>query len=85
MVLSQVELEEIRSVCNCPKKFQLLDFMGVSFGAFFLTDGLKRLVKQKKITPAPTIEVVFGSIMVYIHSRRFVYAKSLGIQPYWDH
>ena len=84
MVLDPIIIEEIKSVCNCPERFTLLDFIGAGFGAFFVIDGLRRTVKNKKITPAPTIETVFGSAMVYIHTKRFFYAEQLGIKQVWQ-
>lgn len=65
--------EELRTVCKCPKKYQLIDFGGTAFGIFFIFDSLNRLKKEPSNWAG--VELAVGSIMALIHSTRFFYGK----------
>jgi len=77
MLLNNLLLEELKNSCECPEKFQLLDFLGVGLGTFFITHGVFVLRKHNEETAL--IEMMLGAIMVFIHSQRFFFAKELGI------
>ncbi|MCP4410653.1 MAG: hypothetical protein GY807_23515 [Gammaproteobacteria bacterium] len=47
--------------------YQPIDFLGMAMGGYFIYDGVTR-------RGAPWVGIALGAIMVYIHSRRFVYA-----------
>ena len=42
-MLKKLELEEIRSYCQCPAKYHMGDLLGVGLAAFFGLDGLRRI------------------------------------------
>jgi len=77
MPINQIIKEELRSNSNCPKKFQLVDFGGTVFGAFFFTDGLLR-IKQGEKNIAVIIEIIIGTTMGLLHARKFFTAKEGG-------
>ena len=77
-MINKLVLEDLRSVCKCPKKFQLVDFGGVAFGIFFIIDSLRRAKKGED--GFAIIELGLGSIMAILHSTKFFYSKELGIK-----
>jgi len=83
-LLKRMELEEIKAQCNCPSKFQIMDYFGAAFGILFFIDGAGRIIRVKKdtgkISAGAVMELFFGSVAFYLHSRRFVYAEDLGIR-----
>ncbi len=72
-MINQLIKEELRSVCKCPKQFQLLDFGGAAFGIFFIFDSLNRL--KNDANGWAGVELAVGSIMALIHSTKFFYGK----------
>lgn len=65
-LFERIHTEEHRNVLGRPKKWQAVDFMGMSYGASVLFLAFKyRLPKWVNL---------MGWSMVYIHSRRFFYA-----------
>lgn len=65
--LAQIKAEEARNFLGAPRKYQLIDFLGVGLGSYFIWETLRR--------PRPEwVNVALGAIMIYIHSERFVYA-----------
>jgi len=74
-MINQLIKEELRSNCNCPKKFQLLDFGGVALGTFFIIDSIRRIKRGEN--GFAKVELGLGFIMALIHSTRFFYAKEL--------
>ncbi len=77
MPINQIIKEELRSNSKCPKKFQLIDFGGAVFGAFFFTDGLLR-IKQGEKNIGVIIEIIIGTTMGLLHTNRFFTAKEGG-------
>ena len=71
-----ITIEELRNYCDCPKKFQFLDFMGVSFGSYFIIDGFRRLNKKPR-DGWSRATVLIGMTMLYIHAKRFFWAKQI--------
>jgi len=65
--------EEMRNACDCPEKFQLLDFLGVLLGLFFVFDAMQRL--ERGADNMANAELALGAIMIFIHSRRFLFTK----------
>ena len=66
-LLQQIEAEEHLNVIGRPEKWQVIDFIGIAYGAYFIWDGWSR--------PRPKVlNVMIGSTMVYIHAERFFYA-----------
>ena len=68
-VVTELQRQELRAgYLGIKRRYEPLDFLGVALGAFFIWDA----VAKKK---APQwVPIALGSIMVYIHSRRFFYA-----------
>lgn len=64
--------EELRSVCKCPEKFQLLDFGGTAFGIFLIIDSIRRMEKGEN--GFAKVELGMGAIMSWIHIIRFFYS-----------
>ena len=77
-MINQLLKEELRSVCNCPKKFQLLDLGGAAFGIFFIIDGLNRLKEEGNGWAG--VELAVGAIMTIVHSTKFFYKDELGVK-----
>ena len=77
-MIKQLIKEELRSVCKCPKKFQLLDLGGTAFGIFFIIDSLNRF--SKGANGWAGVELAVGSIMALIHSTKFFYGNELGVK-----
>jgi len=75
-MINQLLKEELRSVCKCPKKFQLVDFGGTAFGIFFIIDGFNRLNKDGNGWAG--VELAVGAIMALTHSTKFFYVDELG-------
>lgn len=50
-----------------PRPFELIDLLGIALGSYFIYEGVTGKGPQ-------WITISLGAIMVYIHSRRFVYA-----------
>ncbi len=65
-LIERIHTEEHRNVLGRPKKWQAVDFTGISYGAAVLFLATKyRLPKWVNL---------MGLSMLYIHSRRFFYA-----------
>jgi len=77
-MINQLFKEELRSVCNCPKKFQLLDIGGAAFGIFFMIDGFNRL--NKGTSGWAGVELAVGAIMALVHTTKFFHKDQLGIK-----
>ena len=76
-IFNQVQTEELRAFCDCPTKFQTLDFLGVALGSYFAIDGVRRF-KDEGEQPWASVSIGLGALMIWIHSRRFVYGSELG-------
>lgn len=63
----QLREEEIRNWIGTPARYQLLDFLGVGLGSYFLWEGWGR----------NNFNVALGAIMIFIHSQRFLYAPQV--------
>ncbi len=50
-----------------PEPFEVIDFLGVALGSYFMYDGVTRKGPQ-------WLTIGLGAIMIYIHSQRFFYA-----------
>ena len=77
-MINQLILEDLKGVCKCPKKFQLIDFGGAAFGIFFVLDSIRRIKKGQNGWAGA--ELIMGSIMTLLHSTKFFYSKELGIK-----
>lgn len=66
-VVDQLITEELRNAAGTPQKFQLLDFLGVGLGTWFIVETLRR-------RDPSYVNVGLGAIMIYIHSQRFLVA-----------
>jgi len=76
-MLKQLEIEEIRSFCQCPAKYHMGDLLGVGLAAFFAFDGLRRIGQPGETLWAIT-SISLASWMAWIHGRRFYYGSQLG-------
>ena len=66
--LCKIEAEEQRNVLGRPKKFQIVDGIGIAYGSYFIW----ATMNPKK---APTwLNIAIAATMIYIHSERFFYA-----------
>ena len=61
--------EELRNICGCPEKFQLVDLGGTLFGLFFILDGILRIKKGE--TGMGITETLVGVIGISMHSNKF--------------
>jgi len=52
-----------------PRQFEAIDFFGFALGSYFLYDGVTNKGPQ-------WITMSLGAIMIYIHTRRFLYAPT---------
>ena len=77
-MISQIIREEIRNGCNCPKKFQLVDYGAIVFGLFFIIDSIRRMKRGEN--GFAKVELGLGTIMTLTHSIKFFYAKELGVK-----
>ena len=60
--------EELRSGwLEMPERYQLLDFLGVALGSYFIYAGATDRAPR-------WLTIALGGVMVYIHSQRFFYA-----------
>ena len=75
--VQRLQTEELRAFCECPAKFQVLDFTGSALGTYFALDGLRRFNTKGEKTFA-AISIFLGGWMVWIHTRRFVFGSQLG-------
>lgn len=67
-VITPLLKQELRSGwLGAPRKFQALDFMGAAMGGYFIYAGTTGRAPR-------WLTVSLGAIMVYIHTRRFLYA-----------
>ena len=77
-MINQLIKEELRSVCKCPKKFQLVDIGGTAFGIFFIIDSLNRF--NKGANGWAGVELAVGAIMALVHSAKFFHKDELGVK-----
>jgi hypothetical protein len=63
--------EEDRNTCGVGRPFQMVDAIGVVLGTFLMVDGIGR-VKRREKSGWPTGEVVIATLMLGIHSQRFL-------------
>ena len=76
-MLKKLELEEIRSYCQCPAKYHMGDLLGVGLAAFFGLDGLRRIGQPGEAFWAVT-SITLAGWMAWIHAKRFQYGSELG-------
>ena len=53
-----------------PRRFEVIDFLGIALGSYFLYDGVTKKGPQ-------WVTISLGTIMIYLHSQRFFYARFL--------
>ncbi len=66
-LLCRISNEEHRTLLGRPRKWQLLDFMGVAYGTYFIWESWTR--RKPNLT-----NIMIATTMLYIHSERFFYA-----------
>ena len=76
-MLKELELEEIRSFCQCPARYQIGDLLGVGLASFFAFDGLRRISEPEEQVWA-IASIGLASWMGWIHGKRFYYGSKLG-------
>lgn len=69
-LVDQLLEEELRNWQGTPRPFQLLDFLGVGLGSYFLWDGWGR----------NNLNVALGAVMIYIHAQRFLLAPPITVE-----
>jgi len=75
-MINQFIEKDLKKNCKYSKKFKLSDFIGSTFGLFFVLDSIIRI---KKGTNGMAIAELFvGSSMILVHAIKFFYAKQLG-------
>lgn len=74
-MITELIAEELRNAAGAPHRYQLLDFLGVGLGSWFILETLRR--------PDPTwANVALGAIMIYIHAQRFLLAPQVtSVEP----
>ena len=75
-MINQFIKKDIKKNCKYPKKFSPNDFMGTSFGLFFIVDSIIRM--KKGTNGLAVAELFIGSTMALVHAIKFFYAKELG-------
>ena len=67
--------EELKNFCNCPEKYQLIDFLGAGLGAFFIIQN--GIFLKRKFSYWNLAGLGLGVLMFYIHTARFHYAEQV--------
>lgn len=52
-----------------PRQFEVIDFLGLALGSYFLYDGVTGKGPQ-------WLTISLGTIMIYLHTQRFFYAPT---------
>ena len=76
-MLKKLELEEIRSYCQCPARYHMGDLLGVGLATFYGLDGLRRLRTPGEL-PWALASITLAGWRGWIHSKRFQYGSDLG-------
>ena len=75
-MIKQFIKKDIRNNCRYSKKISANDFVGTTFGLFFVIDSIVRL--KKGTNGLAVAELFIGSTMSLVHAIKFFYAKELG-------
>ena len=75
-MINQFIKKDLKKNCKYPKKFSSNDFVGTTFGLFFVVDSIVRI--KKGANGLAVAELLIGSTMALVHAIKFFYAKELG-------
>ena len=69
--LPEIFVQELRASCNCPKRWQPLDFLGAAFGLTMFFAGLHAMRRGSFSRPAGLALMGLGAYSTVLHSVRF--------------
>lgn len=72
----RIKNEELKNFCNCPEKYQLIDFFGAGMGTFFIIKNAYQM-KKNGYSHLNAVGLGVGTIMAYIHTARFFWAEDV--------